>query len=229
MRLLPAIGISASLHAAALGGAWCAGWLPVPGEAPLSAVLEVAWTGALVLRVLEGAPDVPAADETTPPAVCAPEEEAAEEAAPTGPGQASEPREIGAPERAPLLRTAPDPEHARPIPHWGGRKDAPEGPSAPSLAPGSPAPSACPKPPYPEEAVARGLEGVVLVRVEVLPEGRVGAVALLQSSGHASLDRAVLDWIPRRWGPFAPMRDREGRPVPGQFFDHAIRFRLSDF
>lgn len=44
---------------------------------------------------------------------------------------------------------------------------------------------------YPAAARARGIEGVVTVRVEVVPSGRVAAVALLASSGAGILDEAV--------------------------------------
>ncbi len=66
-----------------------------------------------------------------------------------------------------------------------------------------------PKPVYPQEARAKGYQGKVLLRVEVLASGRVGQVAVKKSSGCESLDRsalaAVKEWrfIPARKGEVA--------------------------
>jgi protein TonB len=55
-----------------------------------------------------------------------------------------------------------------------------------------------PPPGYPETARQRGYEGVVLVAVEILTDGRVGKAVVSQSSGYAILDHtavaAVRDW-----------------------------------
>lgn len=55
-----------------------------------------------------------------------------------------------------------------------------------------------PPPGYPETARQRGYEGVVLVAVEILTDGRVGKAVVRQSSGYAILDHtavaAVRDW-----------------------------------
>ena len=177
------IGISAGLHAAALGGALGAGLLSAPPAPPDpdGTGMRCTWIGETVAAP-EPAPEAPIAPAQTGP-----------RSGQTGPAKASLP--------------------AAPAPQPGGE--------------GLPA-GACPKPPYPEEAEARGLEGAVRVRVAVGPDGWVAGVTLLESSGSPVLDRAVLDWIPRRWGPFQPMRDAAGRPVPSQFFDKTIRFRLSE-
>jgi TonB family protein len=66
-----------------------------------------------------------------------------------------------------------------------------------------------PKPLYPQEARAKGYQGKVLLRVEVLANGRVGQVALKKTSGCEALDRsalaAVKEWrfIPARKGEVA--------------------------
>jgi len=66
-----------------------------------------------------------------------------------------------------------------------------------------------PKPVYPQEARAKGYQGKVLLRVEVLASGRVGQVAVKKSSGCEALDRsalaAVKEWrfIPARKGEVA--------------------------
>jgi protein TonB len=67
-----------------------------------------------------------------------------------------------------------------------------------------------PAPSYPASARRRGQEGRVILRVEVLPNGDAGDVALEKSSGIASLDRAALKAV-RRWR-FVPA-SKNGRSV----------------
>ena len=49
-----------------------------------------------------------------------------------------------------------------------------------------------PAPPYPRDAVARGLEGEVTVVARVTAAGAVDGVTLIKSSGHATLDSAAM-------------------------------------
>ncbi len=46
-------------------------------------------------------------------------------------------------------------------------------------------------PAYPAKARSRGEEGVVLLRLEILPDGRVGKIEVAKSSGFGLLDRAA--------------------------------------
>ena len=55
-----------------------------------------------------------------------------------------------------------------------------------------------PKPPYPEEARKNGMEGEVLLRVEVLADGQVGGIEVKRSSGHEILDRSALSTV-KQW------------------------------
>ncbi len=64
-----------------------------------------------------------------------------------------------------------------------------------------------PKPKYPAVAVARNWEGLVRLRVYVLPNGTAGQVLLHQSSGHDALDEAALDVV-QRWR-FVPAKRGE--------------------
>ncbi|HJY37837.1 MAG TPA: energy transducer TonB [Steroidobacteraceae bacterium] len=48
------------------------------------------------------------------------------------------------------------------------------------------------EPPYPTSEVRLGHEGTVLLRVQILPTGRVGAVELARSSGFPKLDEAAM-------------------------------------
>jgi protein TonB len=57
---------------------------------------------------------------------------------------------------------------------------------------GAPGYGANPKPEYPAQARDQGLQGLVLLRVRVLPDGKSGEVLVERSSGHAILDQAAL-------------------------------------
>jgi TonB family protein len=64
-----------------------------------------------------------------------------------------------------------------------------------------------PKPLYPQEARKKGYEGEVVLRVEVLSNGRVGQVEVKKSSGHELLDRSALTTV-KQWR-FIPAKKRE--------------------
>ena len=55
-----------------------------------------------------------------------------------------------------------------------------------------------PKPVYPRSAIRRNYEGTVILLVEVLRDGTVREVQILESSGHTILDRSALKAV-RRW------------------------------
>jgi len=65
-------------------------------------------------------------------------------------------------------------------------------------------------PDYPPLARLRGYQGVAVLSVEVLADGRVGQVGISRSTGHEILDRTALEAV-RLWK-FEPGR-RNGRPV----------------
>ena len=67
-----------------------------------------------------------------------------------------------------------------------------------------------PKPDYPEAARAEGREGTVLLRVTVLPSGKVGEATVDRSSDHLDLDRAAIEAV-MKWS-FLPAREG-GNPV----------------
>ncbi len=79
-----------------------------------------------------------------------------------------------------------------------------------------------PRPAYPHLAQREGWQGVVLLRVQVQPDGRVGSISLARSSGHTLLDdaarSAVEDWA------FVPAT-RGGVPTSG-WVSVPIEFRL---
>ena len=61
------------------------------------------------------------------------------------------------------------------------------------------------RPEYPRLAREAGWEGTVLLRVEVLPDGSTGSVAVHKTSGHHVLDEAALSAVQRWW--FVPAMD----------------------
>jgi TonB family protein len=64
-----------------------------------------------------------------------------------------------------------------------------------------------PKPLYPQEARKKGYEGEVLLRVEVLSNGRVGEIEVRRSSGHEVLDRSAVAAV-KQWK-FVPAKKGE--------------------
>lgn len=79
-----------------------------------------------------------------------------------------------------------------------------------------------PCPVYPRTARIRGQEGVVLLSVEVLANGRTGQILVKKSSGYALLDRAALDAV--RFWRFEPAK-RSQIPLT-MIVDIPIRFSL---
>ncbi len=67
-----------------------------------------------------------------------------------------------------------------------------------------------PKPLYPQEARERGYEGEVLLRVEVLINGRVGQIEIKKSSGYELLDRSALTTVKQYR--FIPAK-KDGTPI----------------
>jgi len=79
-----------------------------------------------------------------------------------------------------------------------------------------------PKPTYPQEAREKGYEGEVILRVEVLPNGRVGQIEVKNSSGYELLDRSALTAV-RQWK-FVPAKKGE-TPIP-LWVNIPIKFQL---
>jgi len=79
-------------------------------------------------------------------------------------------------------------------------------------------------PDYPLEALRRGLEGTVVLRVHVAADGRVSEVEILDSSGYLILDAAAVRAV-KSWQ-FAPAT-RGGRPVTA-VVRQPVRFSLDD-
>jgi protein TonB len=80
------------------------------------------------------------------------------------------------------------------------------------------------KPDYPIAARKQGLEGKVLLRVTVAPDGRISSVTVVESSGHKILDNAARDGV-ARWR-FAPARRASG--AIASVIDVPIEFKLNN-
>jgi protein TonB len=80
------------------------------------------------------------------------------------------------------------------------------------------------RPSYPLMARMRGYEGIVLLAVEVLTDGRAGEVRIKQSSGYALLDQSALKAV-RAWR-FEPAVKMDGPQA--MTVDVPIRFSLKE-
>jgi protein TonB len=79
-----------------------------------------------------------------------------------------------------------------------------------------------PKPTYPQEAREKGYEGEVILRVEVLSNGRVGQMEVRKSSGHEALDRSALTTV-KQWRFIPAMKDDIAIPL---WVNIPIKFQL---
>ena len=80
-----------------------------------------------------------------------------------------------------------------------------------------------PRPIYPAAARSAGIEGATVLRMEVQPDGSVGGVQVMESSGSELLDEAAVAAV-RKWK-FAPWTV-DGRAVVAQV-EQVISFRLN--
>jgi protein TonB len=100
---------------------------------------------------------------------------------------------------------------------------APEPVPAPPPAPSEAVAVSRPMPVYPPLSRRLGEAGRVRLMVQVLADGRVGEVSVVESSGYARLDEAAIEAI-RRWR-FTPAT-RGGEPV-ASWREQAVRFSLT--
>jgi protein TonB len=80
-----------------------------------------------------------------------------------------------------------------------------------------------PPPAYPKAAQRQGLQGRVVLRVQVLASGQVGAIEVKQSSGKTLLDEAALAAV-KAWV-FTPSK-RGSTPIDG-WTQVPIEFRIA--
>jgi len=80
------------------------------------------------------------------------------------------------------------------------------------------------EPTYPNSAREKGVEGTVVIRVEILENGQVGEVTVRKSSGHQELDQVAVQAV-KKWR-FVPAKDKDtGNPVKC-FTNFPVVFRL---
>lgn len=91
----------------------------------------------------------------------------------------------------------------------------PQATSAQGFTPASPFRYRNRLPPYPDDALNSGQEGIVRLRLSIARDGKVNRVVVLRSSGSTTLDRRAADWILRRWR-FHPAT-RNGTPIDSQY------------
>jgi len=75
---------------------------------------------------------------------------------------------------------------------------------------------------YPLEAKKKGLEGRVILKVEVLPDGRAGRIEVKKSSGHHILDSSATEAV-RQWK-FIP--GKEGGAPVSSWAEFPVKFDL---
>lgn len=98
-----------------------------------------------------------------------------------------------------VVRPSPAPVAAEPPPPTPTEQAAPAAPASVARAEVPvPLPGQNPSPDYPEAARSRGVEGEVIVRIEVAGDGTVHACTVLVSSGSVLLDDAARR-AARRW------------------------------
>ena len=79
-----------------------------------------------------------------------------------------------------------------------------------------------PKPLYPREARKKGVQGEVVLKVEVLSNGLVGQVEVKKSSGHEILDRSALSAV-KQWKFFPAKR---GESAIAFWVNIPVKFQL---
>jgi protein TonB len=80
------------------------------------------------------------------------------------------------------------------------------------------------EPPYPQSARQAGIEGTVLVKIEILANGHSGNITVSRSSGHEILDEAALSTV-EQWR-FVPAKDRNSGQAIACYTTIPISFRL---
>lgn len=81
-----------------------------------------------------------------------------------------------------------------------------------------------PKASYPLMAKKRGLEGTVVLKAEILPDGRCGQISIKKTSGYDILDQAALQAV-TKWH-FTPAK--RGEQAIAGWVDIPIEFKLTD-
>jgi protein TonB len=81
-------------------------------------------------------------------------------------------------------------------------------------------------PAYPAEARQAGAEGTVVLRVQILANGRPGEISVSRSTGHSSLDDAAVVAV-AKWK-FVPAKDSSSGKTVACYTTLPVSFRLKD-
>jgi protein TonB len=222
---------AAVLYAAVIAGGVWLGWQATPpepwpeSEAAFRVIFET--PPAPQVETIPAPPEMLpppealAPPEPAPPVVVAEAEPA--QVLPQPPPPKPEPRRIAA--RLPRVPATAPPSVTPPVTEPPVATAAPQVAALPTIPPQAISGRAGnPKPDYPAEARRRGLQGKVVLLVEVSAAGLPASVAVASSSGHAALDQAALAAV-QRWR-FSPAT-RGGAPVAGTA-QVPIQFRLEE-
>lgn len=208
---LSSITIVVMLHLAALFA-----WMSLPESAPVEREMEV--TVATVIAPAVQPVVIPA--PLPPPAPAPMPRKMAPEPKPAPVEPVAQPIEVPVEQpSAPAPVAAPAPVvAAAPV-------IAPAAPVIPDVEPDYKASYLNnPRPSYPFAARRMGLQGKVVLNVEVLAEGLCGQVSVHQSSGHEMLDNAALQTV-KTWK-FIPAR--QGGNAVTKWFKIPIQFSLNN-
>lgn len=158
-------------------------------------------------------------------------------AEPLTPGQtsipASEPEAVAA--ASELTMTTAEPSSGQPENQTGGGSSITSVPASAAIGPaggnartGIAAPGILSKvdPAYPPAARKAGLEGTVLLRIQILATGRPGDITVARSSGHGMLDEAAIAAV-AQWR-FVPAKDRSSGRTVTCITSLPVSFRLKN-
>lgn len=136
--------------------------------------------------------------------------------APKGPGEHSQVEKVENQKQPPV------PEDAEPTPASRSSPPSPASRRQTAAKERRDRPSAVvnPAPPYPADALRWGVQGTVVARMKVLPDGTVERVWIKESSGYMSLDDAAVTTL-STWR-FDPVGDR----TKPRWLEQKIRFEL---
>lgn len=205
------IALVVALHIAAF-----AAWLSLPPGAPPTQLKEMAVSVVIAPPAM---PEVIPAPPPPPPKPVPQIRKALPEPRPAPVEPVAQPVEAPIEQpAAPVAAEPPPPVAAAPI-------IAPPAPPVPDVEPDYKASYLNnPRPTYPFAARRMGMQGKVVLNVEVLAAGLCGQVSVHQSSGHDMLDNAALQTV-KTWK-FVPAR-QAGQAVT-KWFKIPIQFSLSN-
>ena len=183
MKLLPAVGLSALIHAAVAAGIAAYAEWGVETETFATLDLSSVELSFAEEETAEAAPSAAAPEPVPPPKDPDPE---------PPPPVAPDPLPALPPE--PSAPSLPDPEPPRPVPEAPPPEPEANAAAAPRQAKidAPPRPKKAIRPEYPRLSRLRGEQGDVIVEIVVNERGTVDEVTVVASSGYAELDAAAV-------------------------------------